>query len=116
MKSAKDSRHKRRQQVVTELFTYSFNSKTEIKNAINIIKNIKKIDKIISKSAPAWPIEKLNKIDLAILRLATYEIQFTNTPPKVAIDEAVEIAKEYGGESSPGFINGVLGNIINDKS
>lgn len=69
------------------------------------------LDKIIEKAAPAWPIEKLNKIDLAVLRLAVYELKYKKTPPKVVIDEAVELAKEFGGENSPSFINGVLGTI-----
>jgi N utilization substance protein B len=116
MKSSKDPRHKRRQKAVKDLFAYSFKKdQSASEGAQNIIDKIKEIDKLISKSAPAWPINKLNKIDLAILRLATYEIEFTDTPPKVAIDEAVEIAKEYGGESSPSFINGVLGNILVKK-
>ena len=69
------------------------------------------IDNKIKSSATAWPIDKLNKIDLAILRLAIYEIDQENTPPKVIIDEAVELAKEFGSENSPSFVNGVLGTI-----
>lgn len=70
------------------------------------------LDTRISISAPQWPIDKLNRIDLSILRLATYELINTDTPPKVIIDEAVELAKEFGGESSPSFVNGVLGDIL----
>lgn len=67
-------------------------------------------DKLIVEYAPKWPIDKINKLDLAILRLAFYELKFhPQTPPRVVIDEAIEIAKLYGAESSPGFINGVLG-------
>ena len=76
------------------------------------MKNAKEIDVKIADSAPQWPIDKLNKIDLAILRLAVHELQSSDTPPKVVIDEAVELAKEYGGENSPSFVNGVLGNIL----
>jgi N utilization substance protein B len=83
--------------------------------AVKILKQKKKIDKLIESAAPAWPIHHLNKIDLAILRLAVYELENGNTPPKVIIDEAVELAKEYGAESSPSFINGVLGTIYKDK-
>jgi len=61
-----------------------------------------------------WPVDKLNKIDLAILRLAIYELERKKTPPKVIIDEAVELAKEFGGENSPSFINGVLGTIYKE--
>ena len=65
----------------------------------------------IKKAAPTWPIEKLNKIDLAILRLAVFELENQQTPPKVVIDEAIELAKEFGAESSASFVNGVLGTI-----
>lgn len=73
---------------------------------------IKKIDEDIRNSAPEWPIEKIAKVDLAILRLAVYELNFSKTPPKVAIDEAVELAKEFGAETSPGFVNGVLASLL----
>lgn len=76
-----------------------------------VLEQKEKIDKMIEDAAPAWPIDKLNRIDLAILRLAVYELENEDTPPKVVIDEAVELAKEYGSESSSSFINGVLGTI-----
>jgi len=112
MKSAEDPRHKKRRKVVKQLFAYSFQEQEIGDKATKIVKLAKKLDKNISESAPQWPIEKLNKIDLAILRLAVYELTKTDTPPKVIIDEAVELAKEYGSESSPSFVNGVLGNIL----
>ena len=78
-----------------------------------IQKNLPEIDELIAKSAPEWPVNKLNKVDLALLRLAIYEMKVEKTtPPKVVIDEAVELAKEYGQDTSSSFINGVLGNII----
>lgn len=68
------------------------------------------------EAAPKWPIEKINRIDLAILRLAVWELFYKRkTPPKVAIDEAIELAKEFGAENSPSFINGVLGTIFKKK-
>lgn len=71
------------------------------------------IDNKIKIAAPEFPIDKINKVDLAILRLAIYELLIDKSqPPKVIIDEAIELAKEYGGESSPGFINGALGKAI----
>ncbi len=79
-----------------------------------ILKNKTHIDKVIQAAAPSWPTDKLNKIDLAILRLAVYELEEGSTPPKVVIDEAVELAKEYGSESSSSFVNGVLGTIYKD--
>ena len=63
-----------------------------------------------------WSIERIFKIDLAILRLAVYEIHFMdNIPPKVAVNEAVELAKKYGNDASSNFVNGVLREIIKDR-
>jgi len=81
-----------------------------------IIKGVKKnqeeIDKIIVEYAPQWPIEQMKLVDLQILRIAIYEGFLEKiTPPKVAIDEAIELAKEFGGESNSKFVNGVLGAI-----
>lgn len=76
------------------------------------LKNEKKIDSFISPAAPEWPIEQIAKIDIAILRMAVYELLISHeVPPKVAINEAVELAKAFGGENSSKFINGVLGTI-----
>ena len=70
------------------------------------------LDQIIAELAPEWPIDQIAAIDRNILRLAVYEMLFeSDTPKKVAINEAVELAKQFGGESSPRFINGVLGNL-----
>ena len=72
------------------------------------------IDRLIAKAAPAWPLEQMSAIDKSILRIAIFEAVFDNrvVPTKVAINEAVELAKEYGGQNSPKFVNGVLGTII----
>lgn len=99
------------------LFAESFTHQPTLPSeAKKILLSVRQIDKKIQKSATAWPIEKLNKIDLAILRLAVYELKKTNTPPKVIIDEAVELAKEFGSESSSSFVNGVLGTIYKKDS
>jgi N utilization substance protein B len=75
--------------------------------------NLDTIDGIISTSAPEWPIEQIAKIDLAILRIAIFELYIARSvPPKVAIDEAIELGKGFGGENSGKFINGVLGTVI----
>ncbi len=117
MKTAKDPRHQKRREIVKVLFAESFTHQDEIpKEAKEIMNNLDDIDKKIRKSAPQWPIEKLNKIDLAILRLSVYELENKSTPPKVVIDEAVELAKEFGSDASPSFINGVLGTIYKGKS
>src|SRR3989344_4523292 len=113
MKTAKDPRHIYRKQLVKYLFAKSFGNQTNVpKNVKKILALLPKIDEEITKAAPTWPIEKINKIDLAILRFAIYELAYENTPPKVVIDEAVELGKEYGSEASGGFINGVLGSVF----
>lgn len=89
--------------------------KTDGKNeASQVLGNKSKIDRLIQKNAPAWPIKQIAPVDIAILRLAIWELIFKERkePYKVIVDEAVEIAKEYGSESSAGFINGVLGSVI----
>lgn len=117
MKTSKDPRHLGRIKVMQELFALQFHKGESLvqEESKKIFKSLKKIDREITKAAPTWPIEKINKIDLAILRQAVYELLIEPVePPKVIVDEAVEIAKEYGSESSPGFINGALGKIIQD--
>lgn len=112
MKTSGDPRHQSRREVVRTLFAESFthqNSPNEIVK--EILANKVEIDKKIEEAAPTWPIDKLNKVDLAVLRLAVYELSSSDVPPKVIIDEAVELAKEFGAESSPSFVNGVLGTI-----
>jgi len=75
-------------------------------------KNVPKIDEIIVKTAPEWPLEQITVVDRNILRLGIYELLFAKeVPPKVAINEAVELGKAFGGESSGKFINGVLGTL-----
>lgn len=101
------------------LFSYSFGNHTisvELKPSpeiVLIIDNLKKIDDYIQGAAPEWPVDRLNKVDLAILRLAVYELLVEKkTPPKVVIDEAVELGKRYGSENTPKFVNGVLGALL----
>lgn len=115
MKTADDPRHKRREKIIKKLYEISFyKDKKNIPNLIKpIVDNLKEIDKIIGQCAPEWPIAKLNKIDLAILRLALYELMIEKKNPiKVIIDEAVELGKEYGSQNSSKFINGVLGAVL----
>ena len=112
MKSSSDPRHKKRIERVQALFAVSFH--TDPAKAISpILANLTKIDQAIATAAPEWPLDKINKIDLAILRQGAYELLFDKeVPPKVVIDESVEIGKTYGGDSSPSFVNGVLGTIL----
>jgi N utilization substance protein B len=81
----------------------------------DINKHQKQIDKIISKLAPTWPLNQINPVDLQILRLAIYEGFINNEiPEKVAIDEAIELARDFGSENNVKFVSGVLGNLYAD--
>ena len=78
-----------------------------------IFANAAEIDKIIAEFAPGWPIGQMAVVDRNILRMAIYEIMVSgDTPPRVAVNEAVELAKAFGGDSAPRFINGVLGSVM----
>ena len=82
-----------------------------------VISKKKDLDNIIVKAAPEWPIEKISVMDRNILRIGLYELLFANreqVPPKVAINEAIELAKKFGGETSGKFINGVLGAVYKE--
>jgi transcription antitermination protein NusB len=83
----------------------------------NVIKNRNKIDPLIVKCAPEWPLDQVTVVDRNILRLGIYELLFGNyeeVPPKVAINESIELAKSFGGEASGRFVNGVLGTIYRE--
>lgn len=76
------------------------------------MKNLEEIDAIIGEYARGWTTERMSKVDLAILRLAVYEMKFSDeAPDSVAINEAVELAKKYSSDEAPSFINGILGKI-----
>jgi len=82
-----------------------------------VISKISDIDKIIEKAAPEWPLDQITIIDRNVLRIGLYELLYGNkedVPPKVAINEAIELAKTFGGESSGKFINGVLGTVFKE--
>lgn len=112
-----DKRHKLRMELVQQLFVHTFaidRQEAEIKpQTKKILNNLTKIDEIIKKNAPKYPLERIAKIDLSILRLSVFELIIEKTnPPKVIINEAIELAKEFGGDQSFSFVNGVLGSII----
>ncbi len=88
--------------------------KTYMTETINgIAKNKEEILELISQNLKEkWDISRVSKINITLLKLATYEIVYTELPYKVVVNEAVEIAKKYGDDTSPAFINGVLANII----
>ena len=110
VKSATDPRHLKRIKTFKSLFAGSFTDQLERPSRVDKINShIEEIDGIIQKCAPEWPISQINRVDLAVLRQAVYELLYkTQTPTKVIIDEAVEIAKRYGGKTSSSFVNGAL--------
>jgi len=117
-----DPRHEFRIKLIQNLYAYTFKTK---KNNLpfktdnyfkDIINNVNEIDKLITLHAAKFPIIKIAKTDLSILRWSIYELKFNKKlPVKVVINEAVELAKELSGERSFAFINGVLGKIV-DKN
>ena len=129
------SRHLSRTVAMQSLFEWDFNGrKEELKNIIannlgefaadikepefvyglaeGVAENLPAIDLIITKTAPDWPVDQIPDVDRSVLRLGIYELQFQKqAPPKVVINEAVELAKTFGGEQSGKFVNGVLGTL-----
>ena len=97
-------------------FAPGFNDEGFTKHLVEgVIKNIKEIDELIRKYATEWPLEQITIIDRNILRLGIFELKYDpDIPSKVAINEAIEVAKTYGGESSGKFVNGVLGAIYKE--
>ena len=82
-----------------------------------VVKHLKDIDSIIIKAAPEWPLEQITIVDRNVLRIGIFELLYANkeeVPPKVAINEAIELAKSFGGESSGKFVNGVLGTVFKE--
>lgn len=132
-----DPRHNARKFAMATIFSWSFLSQDLSQTVLDITEwleigdydkdlanfliqgtteNREALDRTIEETAPEWPIEQIAKIDLAILRIAIYELVISQSvPPKVAIDEAVELAKEFGSDSSSKFVNGVLGTVVEEK-
>jgi N utilization substance protein B len=77
-----------------------------------IVEKLDEIDNILAEASQGWKLNRMGKVDLTILRLAVFEMRFdSDIPVKVAINEAVELAKKFGGDDSPGFINGILAKL-----
>jgi len=135
------SRHLSRSIAMQSLYEWDFSGKKEASLSKIVEKNIREygpglenvdfvwqlvngvkdhlpqIDKIIEKAAPEWPLDQITIIDRNVLRMGLYELLYENkeeVPPKVAINEAIELAKTFGGESSGKFINGVLGTVFKE--
>lgn len=115
MKTSQDPRHLRRIRIMEQLFAQSFHGNEPTDEEAQDILNTSEttMDRLIAAAAPEWPLLKIAKIDLAILRLAVYELLIEKREPaKVIIDEAVELAKAFGNDNSAKFVNGVLGTIL----
>lgn len=117
-----DKRHVERIKIVQNLFAASFLGlkdnlpSDDDQTSREILKNVEKIDKLISANAPKFPTDRIAKADLAILRLAVYELMINPKEPyKVVINEAVELAKEFAGDRSYAFVNAVLGTIVKNS-
>jgi len=118
-----DPRHQKRIKILQELYAYFFypsQKKNFDKKTLNIISCQEKINRYINQFSVKFKVEKIAKVDLAILQLAVYELIIEKKEPsKAIIDEAVELAKEFGGERSYAFVNAILGKVysfISDKS
>lgn len=113
-----DPRHLERIKIIQNLYSQTFTNVTnnlpypEDPDTKEIIKQIKKIDDSIKKYAPKFPLDKITKTDLAILRWAVFELTKKRLPPKVVINEAVDLAKELSSERSFAFVNAVLGKVL----
>jgi transcription antitermination protein NusB len=116
-----DPRHEERIKIVQNLFAYSYDAENELPHpkvelTHDIIKNLAKIDGLIQEHAPKYPIDRIAKTDVSILRLALYELLINPIEPKkVVINEAVELAKDMGNDRSYAFINAVLGSIVKEE-
>lgn len=118
-----DKRHQRRVDIIQKLFSLTFEGiqerdiSSDDPQLADLISHIKDIDGLIQAHAPRYPLADIARVDLSILRLGLYELLYEkNNPPKVVIDEAVRLAKEYGNERSYSFINGVLGSVLKETS
>ena len=86
-------------------------------SVLGIEKNKEKILELIEKNLKSdWKIDRISKIDIAILKLAIYELEYTDIPFKVVINEAVEIAKKYGEDTSKNFVNGILASVVKENN
>jgi len=113
-----DNRHEKRVRLMQALFAYGFNpdqadlDETTLKQVEEIVDSESEIDSELATAAPERPLADINKIDLAILRLIMFESKHKKTPKKVLLNEAIELAKTFGTDSSPKFVNAVLGKLL----
>lgn len=117
-----DPRHQRRVELLQQLFAWSFTPQTleialttQTGSSLELLQSLEKLDAQIAAAAPERPLSEVNKVDLAVLRLILFESIHSKTPRKVLIDEAIELAKEYGSDSSSKFVNGVLAKLLLER-
>lgn len=118
-----DPRHEKRAQLMQTIFAIQFSGEevqdlsklSYLEEAREVISKADILDKEISAHAPERPLTEINQVDLSVMRLIIYESQTKKTPKKVLINEAIELAKEYGSDSSPKFVNGVLGKVLMEE-
>lgn len=116
-----DQRHNQRVVLMQDLFACTFTQQT-LANYLEqgeqetvlfkIVAELPQLDELIQNAAPERPLSGINKVDLAILRLIVFESRHKKTPKKVLLNEAIELAKSFSSDNSPGFVNGVLAKII----
>lgn len=124
MTEAMDPRHQRRVELMQTLFVLMFSGEEsqdtaelrQLEAAREILSQSEQLDQELATHAPERPLAEINQIDLAIMRLILHEANQGETPKKVLIDEAIELAKEFGTDSSPKFVNGVLGKALGLES
>jgi transcription termination factor NusB len=118
-----DSRHQHRVELLQQLFAWTFTAERATTGAdsagddiVSILQAIPSLDERIQSVAPERPLADINKVDLAILRLILWEADTKKTPHKVLVDEGIELAKSFGADSSPKFINAALARLLLDKT
>ena len=117
-----DPRHERREILFQELFACTFTQATldtcvleQTGEFLELLQELPELDKDIQRVAPERPLSEINKVDLAILRLVVFESKHKKTPKKVLLNEAIELAKTFGSEGSPKFVNGALARLLLDE-
>ncbi len=115
MKTAADPRHLNRIKAFKQVFAKSFlDQVVDNELAIGVLSHKEEIDEIVKKCAPEWPLSQINRVDLSVMELAIFELLYkSDVPTKVVLDEAIEIAKRYGGQNSSSFVNGALATALN---
>lgn len=121
--SSTDTRHLHREDIFQQLFAWTFNPEQQTLAATKanetirqILTALPEIDAQIARVAPERPVEEINKVDLAILRLILWESQTKKTPKKVLVDEGIELAKSFGAEHSAQFINATLARLLLEET